>query len=48
MKKNENASKKVAAMMKNLRKDQLETTVGGVLPGVGGCPTCGLLHKPGI
>ena len=48
MKKNENASKKVATMMKNLRKDQLEGTTGGIVIGTGPCETCGLLHRPGI
>ena len=49
MKKNENVSKKAASMMKNLRKDQLETAAGALLGPPGECWTCGLVFKkPGI
>jgi hypothetical protein len=39
--KNEKVSKKVAAMMKNLRKDELEAVTGGA------CTHCGLIVSAG-
>jgi hypothetical protein len=48
MKKDKNVSKRAAAMMKDLKKEELDRAAGGYVIRIDPCLTCGLLHTPGI